>query len=837
MQTKSVGVVIPIYNVEKYLKECLDSVINQTYKNLQIILVNDGSTDENSLKIAKEYTLKDKRITLFDKENGGQSTARNVGIEYFSGEYKLKNITTQIKENSLIEFELDDNNPYNIYKVYKSYKAFNNEQDLTNFTYPIIDYIIFLDSDDYWELNCIEECVPRMDGVEVLWFDNQNKFEDNIQREYFSLLSVCNYTEGIITSEKWILDMHKLKMKAFWFVKQGMINFNFLKKIKLKFIDYIKHQDHCFGMILFFYAKFIYILPKILYIYRLRHNSATHEHTHIDKTDIPSYTKDIFKAFKKDVKKTRGYHSAVSWVISLMYLLDFIKKNTDDSKIIIFKSMYIPYIYENALKIFNYDRDPWGAKSKIVEVTNFRLENIFNVGQDFYRDFIFRDKYGSAKQRIRSQLSYRLGQIMLCSSKNFLDILCMPIYLMAETISYCQEKKIYRLKTKKDSSLVLPYIESYPDYQEAMQLKEHLSYRLGNVLIKSFKMWYKGKIFVLPFDMFKAYKLYKRNLKKNQNISINYNLQQLSDEEFHIDRFQKRFGYVPDFKNPQTFNEKLVYRILYDRNPIYTFLTDKLKARIFISHVLSNSVKDYEILSNNSILFKKIEYIKDELFATNSCKFLPKLYGIYDSIYDIDFKALPNSFVLKTNHDCGGYIIVKDKKDFLRNTNFFSESINKLNEHFKFNYYYKHKEWHYKNIEPKIFAEELLFGENEKPADTYKFHIFDHKQLNNNYIQFTMDRFDNYKRLMFDINWNLAPFNFVYENSCDQLPPKPNNFKEMLEISLKLSKVFDYVRVDLYSVKNCIYIGELTFTHGAASERVIPSHWDKNLGKLWKIKE
>ncbi|EAL5071144.1 glycosyltransferase family 2 protein, partial [Campylobacter jejuni] len=104
---KKVGVVIPIYNVEKYLKECLDSVINQTYTNLEIILVNDGSTDENSLNIAKEYTLKDKRIILFDKKNGGLSSARNVGIEYFSGEYKLKNKTQTIKENSLIEFNIE----------------------------------------------------------------------------------------------------------------------------------------------------------------------------------------------------------------------------------------------------------------------------------------------------------------------------------------------------------------------------------------------------------------------------------------------------------------------------------------------------------------------------------------------------------------------------------------------------------------------------------------------------------------------------------------------------------------------------------------------------------
>ena len=79
-----VAIIIPIYNVEKYLEECLESVINQSYKNLEIILVNDGSTDENSFKIAKEYALKDNRITLFDKENGGQSSARNVGIEYLT---------------------------------------------------------------------------------------------------------------------------------------------------------------------------------------------------------------------------------------------------------------------------------------------------------------------------------------------------------------------------------------------------------------------------------------------------------------------------------------------------------------------------------------------------------------------------------------------------------------------------------------------------------------------------------------------------------------------------------------------------------------------------------
>ncbi|EAH6232408.1 glycosyltransferase, partial [Campylobacter jejuni] len=79
MQDKKVGIVIPIYNVEKYLDECLQSVVNQTYANLSIVLVNDGSND-NSLSIAKKYALQDERIVIINKKNGGLSSARNTGI-------------------------------------------------------------------------------------------------------------------------------------------------------------------------------------------------------------------------------------------------------------------------------------------------------------------------------------------------------------------------------------------------------------------------------------------------------------------------------------------------------------------------------------------------------------------------------------------------------------------------------------------------------------------------------------------------------------------------------------------------------------------------------------
>ena len=82
------SIIIPIYKVEKFICECIDSVINQTLKNIEIILVDDGSPD-NCPKICDEYAQKDKRITAIHKANGGLSSARNTGLKKAQGEYVL----------------------------------------------------------------------------------------------------------------------------------------------------------------------------------------------------------------------------------------------------------------------------------------------------------------------------------------------------------------------------------------------------------------------------------------------------------------------------------------------------------------------------------------------------------------------------------------------------------------------------------------------------------------------------------------------------------------------------------------------------------------------------
>ena len=81
-----VTIIIPVYNVEKYLPKCLDSIINQTYNHLEIIIVDDGSKDSSGL-ICDEYALKDQRIKVLHKKNGGLSSARNAGLDIAKGDY------------------------------------------------------------------------------------------------------------------------------------------------------------------------------------------------------------------------------------------------------------------------------------------------------------------------------------------------------------------------------------------------------------------------------------------------------------------------------------------------------------------------------------------------------------------------------------------------------------------------------------------------------------------------------------------------------------------------------------------------------------------------------
>jgi glycosyltransferase involved in cell wall biosynthesis len=146
-----VSVIVPIYNVELYLEKCLDSIINQTYKNLEIILIDDGSPD-NCGKICDEYVLKDKRIKVIHKSNGGQSSARNIGLDIAKGEYiAFVDSDDYIADNmykDLVDIAQKENADIAICAHYiVNYKGdrISQEDNISNLTIDEIRYLILMD--------------------------------------------------------------------------------------------------------------------------------------------------------------------------------------------------------------------------------------------------------------------------------------------------------------------------------------------------------------------------------------------------------------------------------------------------------------------------------------------------------------------------------------------------------------------------------------------------------------------------------------------------------------------------------------------------------------------
>ena len=268
-------------------------------------------------------------------------------------------------------------------------------------------------------------------------------------------------------------------------------------------------------------------------------------------------------------------------------------------------------------------------------------------------------------------------------------------------------------------------------------------------------------------------------------------------------KFKQYNNYPLNLSDPKTFNEKLQWLKLYDRNPMYTVLVDKYKVRQYI-----------------------IDAIGEE--------YLIPLIGVWDDPGEIDFSSLPNKFVLKCNHNSGlGMCICKDKSTLdVENVK------NNLKLGLKQNYYLTGREWPYKNVPRKIIAEKYM-SENEEDSyrndelKDYKFYCFDGVMK---FVMINSDRNSDKptKADYFDRNYNWLNFTWGYHHA-DVLPDKPNNFEKMISIAEELSKGFPHVRVDLYDCDGKIYFGELTFFDGSGFDKIEPIEWDYKIGDMLNL--
>lgn len=506
---KTVGVVIPIYNVAEYLKECLDSVSNQSYKNIEVVLINDGSTDENSLNIAKEYTLKDKRFILIDKENSGQSTARNVGIEYFAGELDFKCV--QREEKDFIAFEIQGQNSRHIRRIYKSVTFFHNEEEKFQFKNPSIDFIMFLDPDDYWSLDCIEECIKRSENMDIVWFDykmfyeiSKKFYKNNVNLEK-SLMQIYEYYKPEkITSMQWLERSLKVRpVLPFWCVWGGMYSFAYLLKIKLKFLDGLIHEDVHFGILLFIQAEYIYVFPKILYYYRIRLNSTSSYGKKITQASLPPYIRNLYAVFKTDAQVIKHYHASSSIFLNAWNIREFIKNDCDEKKGVLLERAFYLYLYFSYFysEIANFKEDPRGIKVLFKE-----HQPVYEQNRKRYPELDFFCKYGFVSEKIKNYFSYKLGQILI--DTKIYNFYLIPFKIIFEFIRFKFKKKVK-----------FPRLEEYPDYKDADRIKGYLSYQFGQALIKSMKKWYLAQPLFLPFIWYKIYRKKKLERNNSQNYS------------------------------------------------------------------------------------------------------------------------------------------------------------------------------------------------------------------------------------------------------------------------------------------------------------------------------
>lgn len=268
----------------------------------------------------------------------------------------------------------------------------------------------------------------------------------------------------------------------------------------------------------------------------------------------------------------------------------------------------------------------------------------------------------------------------------------------------------------------------------------------------------------------------------------------LSDEKFIRKAYKVRMGKELSLENPTTYNEKLQWLKLNDRNPLYTQMVDKYEVKKIVASAIGE------------------EYI------------IPTL-GVWDKFEDIDFDKLPKQFVLKCTHNSGGLVICKDKS----NLNL-EKAKQKINRSLAFDYYYNSREWPYKNVQPRIIAEQYMENADGSAIDDYKIQCFDGNVDN---IMVCVGRFEKsgVHYHYFDKEWNYlpyCPYEGINGENVNIAPPEKLN--EMLEIAEKLSKGIPQLRVDLYEIKGQVYFGELTFFTSSGFDTTITEEADQILG-------
>ena len=271
-------------------------------------------------------------------------------------------------------------------------------------------------------------------------------------------------------------------------------------------------------------------------------------------------------------------------------------------------------------------------------------------------------------------------------------------------------------------------------------------------------------------------------------------------------------------KSPKTIEEKILYKMQHDRNPSLKIFSDKIQVRGFVQKEIGE-------------------------------EFLTKSLGEYSSLKGVNRREFPRNFVIKANHGSGASVICWEgaprgrrlpshltnitwQRFFLHPDDLIWNDLQNLAEKWLTLEYYwfsgKLPEWAYLEINPQLIAEEVLTKNNEL-AEDYKFFMFDGRC---EFIQVDISKFSNHRRNFYKPDWTRIYAEILYPAS-EVVQERPSSLEKMLEISSKISKDVDCMRVDLYDSDQGIKFGEITNYPGCGTKTMRPRKTSIELANKW----
>ncbi|CAM1362670.1 Glycosyltransferase [Tenacibaculum sediminilitoris] len=256
-----------------------------------------------------------------------------------------------------------------------------------------------------------------------------------------------------------------------------------------------------------------------------------------------------------------------------------------------------------------------------------------------------------------------------------------------------------------------------------------------------------------------------------------------------------------DLDNPIEFNQKIQWLKAYYQPKILNQLVDKYAVREYVSEKIGN-------------------------------EYLNELYGVYNSFSEINFKELPNKFVLKAVHASSYNLICRDKTKLN-----LSKVKRKVEKWLSTNQYYRTgQEWAYKDVAPKLIAEKFIKDDKSESLTDYKFYCFNGEP---EFVLVNLDKEDTPKVSFYDLEFKKLPFTKkeYLKGEIESNFEKPLNFEKMITLSKVLAADFPFVRVDFYSASDKIIFGEMTFYPADGRKDFYPEEYNRRLGDMIKLPE